>query len=316
MADSTQQPHVIFCNDSPKRVLVSVIKTTPIKPAQAEAMTPTSPGFSDFMVYPWKWGENAHNVSLSPGSLSGASSPGGTTGEADTTPSPDQMKDGIRRGRPRAETVRELINEGETSSSRIRCNICHRVFPREKSLQAHKRTHTGERPYLCDYPNCGKAFVQSGQLKTHQRLHTGEKPFVCSEKGCGNRFTHANRHCPRHPFSRLKREEPKEGVGKAQSVDNKAVAEWLAKYWRTREQRTPNSPTTTKGKVQSKARAQDQEQRDPMEFLQSDEENGEDEEMVEEEKGNHGGAAKRRLQEQRERLHGALALIELANLSA
>lgn len=46
---------------------------------------------------------------------------------------------------------------------------------------------------------------------------------------CGNRFTHANRHCPKHPFSRLKREEPKEGQGKAQSVDNKAVAEWLAK---------------------------------------------------------------------------------------
>lgn len=53
-------------------------------------------------------------------------------------------QDGIRRGRPRAETVRELISEGETSSSRIRCNICNRVFPREKSLQAHKRTHTGE----------------------------------------------------------------------------------------------------------------------------------------------------------------------------
>ncbi|XP_061585359.1 zinc finger protein 367 [Cololabis saira] len=310
MADN-KHPHVIFCDDSPKRVLVSVIKTTPIKPRKAEALMPTSPGFSDFMVYPWKWGENAHNVSLSPGSGSecaGAAAP--AAGEQDPAQSPEHGKDGIRRGRPRADTVRELISEGETSSSRIRCNICNRVFPREKSLQAHKRTHTGERPYLCDYPNCGKAFVQSGQLKTHQRLHTGEKPFVCSEKGCGSRFTHANRHCPKHPYSRLNREEPKASPGKAESVDNKAVAEWLAKYWRTREQRVP---TSTKVKPQGKGSEEDQEQQDPMEFLQSDEENGEDEETPEEEKGNQGGAAKRRLQEQRERLHGALALIELAN---
>lgn len=66
-------------------------------------------------------------------------------------------------------------------------------------------------------------------------------------------------------------------------------------------------------KPQGKVSAEDQEQQDPMEFLQSDEENEEDEETTEEEKGNQGGAAKRRLQEQRERLHGALALIELAN---
>lgn len=93
MADN-KHPRVIFCNDSPKRVLVSVIKTTPIKPRKAEDMTPTSPGFSDFMVYPWKWGENAHNVTLSPGAASGASSPTGTqtAREADTAPSPDQIR--------------------------------------------------------------------------------------------------------------------------------------------------------------------------------------------------------------------------------
>nr|XP_008507555.1 PREDICTED: zinc finger protein 367 [Equus przewalskii] len=205
-------------------------------------------------------------------------------------------QDGIRRGRPRADTVRDLINEGEHSSSRIRCNICNRVFPREKSLQAHKRTHTGERPYLCDYPDCGKAFVQSGQLKTHQRLHTGEKPFVCSENGCLSRFTHANRHCPKHPYARLKREEPTDALSKHQAVDNQAAAEWLAKYWETREQRTPS----LKGKLVQKA---DQEQQDPLEYLQSDEEDDEK------------SGAQRRLQEQRERLHGALALIELANLT-
>ncbi|XP_035156348.2 zinc finger protein 367 [Callithrix jacchus] len=338
MAENPPPPPVIFCHDSPKRVLVSVIRTTPIKPTcggepePPPPLIPTSPGFSDFMVYPWRWGENAHNVTLSPGvagaaasaarpaaaaaaaaaaaehsGLRGRGAPppaasasaaasGGEDEEEASSPDSGHLKDGIRRGRPRADTVRDLINEGEHSSSRIRCNICNRVFPREKSLQAHKRTHTGERPYLCDYPDCGKAFVQSGQLKTHQRLHTGEKPFVCSENGCLSRFTHANRHCPKHPYARLKREEPTDTLSKHQAADNKAAAEWLARYWEMREQRTP----TLKSKLVQKA---DQEQQDPLEYLQSDEED-------DEKRG-----AQRRLQEQRERLHGALALIELANLT-
>ncbi|KAM6229910.1 zinc finger protein 367 [Porphyrio hochstetteri] len=320
-------PPVIFCQDSPKRVLVSVIKTTPIKPSSRGGgersapapPVPTSPGFSDFMVYPWRWGENAHNVTLSPGGTAALSTVPQPRGGAGRAPGGDEeeagspggggggsrhphLKDGIRRGRPRADTVRDLINEGEHSSSRIRCNICNRVFPREKSLQAHKRTHTGERPYLCDYPDCGKAFVQSGQLKTHQRLHTGEKPFVCSENGCLSRFTHANRHCPKHPYARLKREELTDRLSKKQTADNKAVAEWLAKYWETREQRAPALKPKTIQKT-------DQEQQDPMEYLQSDEED-------DDEKNNAPSAAcHRRLQEQRERMHGALALIELANLA-
>lgn len=81
MADHPPPP-VIFCHDSPKRVLVSVIRTTPIKatcggggePEPPPPLIPTSPGFSDFMVYPWRWGENAHNVTLSPGAAGGAAS--------------------------------------------------------------------------------------------------------------------------------------------------------------------------------------------------------------------------------------------------
>jgi hypothetical protein len=112
------------------------------------------------------------------------------TGQSCVTDSDDSLttrancnENSLKRGRPRAEVINNLIIEGTSSHSSIRCDICYRVFPREKSLQAHKRIHTGEKPYCCDYPSCGKAFTQSGQLKTHQRLHTGEKPFICSVVG-------------------------------------------------------------------------------------------------------------------------------------
>lgn len=49
-----------------------------------------------------------------------------------------------RRGRPSADLLNTLILEGSTSPSSIKCTYCGRVFPREKSLQAHLRTHTGE----------------------------------------------------------------------------------------------------------------------------------------------------------------------------
>uniref|UniRef100_G3UKX9 Zinc finger protein 367 n=1 Tax=Loxodonta africana TaxID=9785 RepID=G3UKX9_LOXAF len=313
MADNPPQPPpVVFCHDSPKRVLVSVIRTTPIKPSCGSGgepeppppLIPTSPGFSDFMVYPWRWGENAHNVTLSPGASGSAASatspaaaaehPGVRTRRKASSPDSNHLKDGIRRGRPRADTVRDLINEGEHSSSRIRCNICNRVFPREKSLQAHKRTHTGKRRHLCQGIDwCDKSRVLCQLLPKHP----AEREFVCSENGCLSRFTHANRHCPKHPYARLKREELTDTLSKHQAADNKAAAEWLAKYWETREQRTP----TLKGKLAQKA---DQEQQDPLEYLQSDEDDDEEK-----------SGAQRRLQEQRERLHGALALIELANLT-
>lgn len=91
----------------------------------------------------------------------------------------------LKRGRPKLETISNLMLSSHDISA-IRCDICKRTFPREKSLQAHIRIHTGERPYLCDFPNCGRRFAQSGQLRTHQRLHTGEKPFVCNFEGVWN----------------------------------------------------------------------------------------------------------------------------------
>lgn len=187
-----------------------------------------SPAMADPVLYPWNWAEDARKGDFG--------SPASSCGSPDLASTRSELK----RGRPRADAITNLMMEGTTSPSSIKCRYCNRVFPREKSLQAHLRTHTGERPYICDYPGCSKAFSQSGQLKTHQRLHTGEKPFKCSGPGCPKRFAHANRHCSAHPYATLTRCDdyvlrPK--VANAEQATD--VMLWFERYCKERDERTP-----------------------------------------------------------------------------
>lgn len=38
---------------------------------------------------------------------------------------------------------------------------------------------TGERPYACDFENCGKTFARQETANIHMRTHSGEKVFFC-----------------------------------------------------------------------------------------------------------------------------------------
>lgn len=51
-------------------------------------------------------------------------------------------------------------------------------FNSSDHVKRHMRTHTGERPYKCQY--CDRSYAQSNDLLKHTRIHVGENTYKCN----------------------------------------------------------------------------------------------------------------------------------------
>lgn len=70
------------------------------------------------------------------------------------------------------------------------CPHCPASFNRAGHLTQHIRSHTGDRPYVCDHEGCSKTFSRKDHLQRHKLSHTPELyQFKCSRPDCGKAFS-------------------------------------------------------------------------------------------------------------------------------
>jgi uncharacterized Zn-finger protein len=71
------------------------------------------------------------------------------------------------------------------TSGRYVCPYCHKKFSRPSSLRIHTYSHTGEKPFVCTEPGCGRHFSVQSNMRRHLRVHRLGRGSSSGSNGLG-----------------------------------------------------------------------------------------------------------------------------------
>lgn len=84
----------------------------------------------------------------------------------------------------------------EPKSKTLLCSHpgCDKTFDKPCRLAAHERSHTGERPFVCTFEDCGKTYIEEKHLVQHVNdFHIGIREHPCEVGDCNAAFSTATR---------------------------------------------------------------------------------------------------------------------------
>ncbi|KAI9271699.1 hypothetical protein BDA99DRAFT_433599, partial [Phascolomyces articulosus] len=65
----------------------------------------------------------------------------------------------------------EQLTSESQKKRKYQCRMCNKAFSRPSALRTHGFTHTGEKPFQCTIPGCGRRFAVISNLRRHYKVH-------------------------------------------------------------------------------------------------------------------------------------------------